>query len=191
MAARKAFGQTRRAGDVAVTLEKLSTGHDQNTSYQRAGNGRSVIEFGTNRADGQNRTVCFLQFQSLTDTNRAWQVTSEEISDATGNKASNTSLGWGSPEEGFFSLEPGLWLSESAWKLRCEIKRARGFDPGETFVFRDIPLGSLGGTNQIRCATNFSGVTVTLDHIIRQGRTQIAPGQARTCLRCNYNSGAD
>jgi hypothetical protein len=95
-------------------------------------------------------------------------VAGEEVSDATGNKAPNTSFGWGSVEEGYFSFEPGLWPSESAWKLRCEIKRARGFDPGDTFVFRDIPLGSLDETNLIRRATNFSGVTVTLDHIIRR-----------------------
>jgi hypothetical protein len=95
-------------------------------------------------------------------------VAGEEVGDATGNKARNTSFGWGSLEESYFSFEPSLWPNESAWKLRCEIKRARGFDPGETFVFRDIPLGSLGATNQIRCATNFGGVTVTLDHIIRR-----------------------
>ena len=57
----------------------------------------------------------------------------------------------GSLEESYFSFEPGLWPSESAWKLRCEIKRAQGFDPGETFVFRGIPFGSLGATNEIRC----------------------------------------
>jgi hypothetical protein len=159
---------TRRAGDVAVTLEQVSTGHDQNTSYHGARNGRSLIEFGTNRSDGQNKTVCFVQFRPLTDTNQTWVVASEEVSDATGNKARNTSFGWGSLEEGFFSFEPGLWPSESAWKLRCEIKRARGFDPGETFVLRDIPLGSLDETNLIRRATNFSGVTVTLDHILRR-----------------------
>ena len=159
---------TRRAGDVAVTLEKVSTGHDQNSSVRADSNGHVIHEFGTNRVDGQNRTVCFIQFQPLTNTNQVWCVAAEEVSDATGNKARNTSFGWGSIEEGYFSFEPGLWPNESAWKLRCEIKRARGFDPGETFVFRDIPFGSLGATNQIRCATNFSGVTVTLDHIIRR-----------------------
>jgi hypothetical protein len=159
---------TRRAGDVAVTLEKLSTGHDQNTAYRSAQDGRSILEFGTNRANGQNTTVCFVQLHPLTNTNQTWVVASEEVADATGNKARNTSLGWGSFEQGYLTFEPSLWPSESAWKLRCEIKRARGFDPGETFVFHGIPLGGLDETNQIHCATNFNGVTVTLDHIIRR-----------------------
>jgi hypothetical protein len=154
--------------DVAVTLEQVSTGHDQNSSVRADSNGRVSHEFGTNRVDGHNSTVCFIQLQPLINSNQVWCVAGEEVSDATGNKARNTSLGWGSFEEGYFSFEPGLWPSESAWKLRCEIKRARGFDPDDTFVFHDIPLGSLGGTNVIRCATNFSGVSVILDHTIRR-----------------------
>lgn len=159
---------TRRVGDVAVTLEQVSTGHDQNSSVRADSNGRVSHEFGTNRVDGQNSTVCFIRLQPLINSNQVWCVAGEEVSDATGNKVPNTSLGWGSLEEGYFSFEPCLWPSETAWKLRCEIKRARGFDPGETFVLRDIPLGSLDETNQIRRATNFSGVTVTLDHILRR-----------------------
>lgn len=159
---------TRRVGDVAATLEKLSTSHDQNSTYRSAQDGRSILEFGTNRVDGQNTTVCFVQLHPLTNTNQTWVVASEEVADATGNKARNTSLGWGSYEQGYFDFEPSLWPSESAWKLRCEIKRVRGFDPGETFVFHGIPLGGLDETNQLRCATNFSGVSVTLDHIIRR-----------------------
>ena len=159
---------TRRAGDVAMTLEKVSTGHDQNSSVRADSNDRVSHEFGTNRVDGQNSTVCFIRLQSLIDSNQVWCVAGEEVSDATGNKARNTSLGWGSFEEGYFSFEPGLWPRESAWKLRCEIKRVRGFDPGDTFVFRDIPFGSLGATNVISCATNFSGVSVILDHTIRR-----------------------
>ena len=159
---------TRRVDDVAVTLEKLSTGHDQNASIGADLSGHAIHEFGTNRVDGQNMTVCFIRLQPLTNSNQVWCVAGEEVSDATGNKAPSTSLGSGSLEESYFSFEPGLWPSESAWKLRCEIKRTRGFDPGETSVFRNIPLGSLGATNQIGCTTNFGGVTVTLDYIIRR-----------------------
>ncbi len=67
-----------------------------------------------------------------------------------------------------FAFDPGLWPSESAWKLRREIKRARRFGPGETFVLRDIPFGRLGVTNQIGCRTNFGGVNVTLDYVVRR-----------------------
>ena len=159
---------TRRAGDMVVTLDKLSTGHNQNTSYKGGEGGSRVIELGTNRLDGHNRTVCAIHLRSLANTNEVWLVANEEVSDATGNKAGNTSIGWGSYEDGYFTFEPGLWLTESAWKLRCEIKRAKGFAPGETFVFRDVPLGRLDVTNRLGWATNFGGTTVTLDHILRR-----------------------
>jgi hypothetical protein len=179
---------TRRVGDVAVTLEKLSTGHDQNTAYHSAQNGRSILEFGTNRVGGQNTTVCFVQLRPLTNTNQTWVVASEEVADATGNKARSTSLGWGSYEQGYFDFEPSLWPSESAWKLRCEIKRARGFDPDETFVFHGIPLGGLDETNQLRCATNFSGVSVTLDHIIRRAPNTNSPWSSANLSQVQFTT---
>ena len=159
---------THRAGDVAVTLEKVSTGHDQNTSIRGDRNNHFTLEFGTNRVDGQNKTIALVRLRSLTDTNQTWLVASAEVSDATGNKARSTSFGFGSLDESYFSFEPGLWPGETAWKVRCEIKRAQGFAPGETFVFHDIPFGSLGATNEIRCRTNFGGVTVTLDRVVRR-----------------------
>jgi hypothetical protein len=55
---------TRRAGDVAVTLEKVSTGHDQNTTYKSSNGGGRVVEFTTNCQDGQNRTVCAIHLHS-------------------------------------------------------------------------------------------------------------------------------
>jgi len=159
---------TRRAGDVAVTLDKLSTGHDQSIGYKSTKGGGRTVEFGTSRLDGQNCTVCAIHLRSLTNTNEVWCVANEEVSDATGNKARNTSLGWGSYEDGYFTFEPGLWLSESAWKLRCEIKRVKGFAPSETFTFWGVPLDRLDVTNRLGWATNFGGVRVTLDHIYRR-----------------------
>jgi hypothetical protein len=159
---------TRQSGDVAVTLDKVSTGHDQNTTYKSSDGGGRVVEFTTNRVDGQNRTVCAIHLHSLTNTNEVWLVANEEVSDATGNKGANTSLGWGSYEDGYFTFEPGLWPNESAWKLRCEIKRAKGFAPGETFVFRDVPLGRRDMTNRIGWTTNVGGVSVTLENICRR-----------------------
>lgn len=159
---------TRTVGDVAATLEKLSTGHDQNRGYASDKGGGKVVEFSTSPKDGRNETVCAIRFRPLKNTNEVWVVANEEVSDATGNKAKNTSLGWGSYEEGYLTFEPGLWPSETAWKLRCEIKRAEGFIPGETFTFRDVPLGRLEETNRIAWTTNFGGVRVTLDHILRR-----------------------
>jgi hypothetical protein len=159
---------TRRAGDVAVTLDKLSTGHDQNITQKSLQDGGRAIEFTTNRVDGQNRTVCAIHLHALAGTNEVWQVASEEVSDATGNRARNTSIGWGSSEDGYFTFAPGLWTNEPAWKLHCEIKRAKGFGPGETFVFRDVPLGRLDETNRLGCTTNFRGATVALVEVVRR-----------------------
>jgi hypothetical protein len=159
---------TRQAGDVAVTMKKLSTGHDNSRGQRDLKGGGRAIGFGTNRLDGQNMTVCAAHLRSLRNTNEAWVVTNEEVSDATGNKARNRSVGWGSHEDGYFTFAPGLWTNEAAWKLRCEIKRAQGFAPSETFVFRDVPLGSLDQTDLLGWRTNFNGVAVTLDHVLRR-----------------------
>jgi hypothetical protein len=162
---------TRRAGDVAVTLDNLSTGHNGNTTYRSVPGGGGAIEFGTNGVNDPNETVCAVHFHPLTNTNEVWVVAGEEVSDATGNRARYTRLGLVRPEDGYFTFEPGLWPKESAWKLRCEIKRAKGFAADETFVFRDVPLGGLGETNRLGWTTNFAGVTVTLDQIIRRTPT--------------------
>ena len=159
---------TKRSRDVEMKVQKLSTGHDEHTTYTAGPHGSQVILFGTNRLDGRNRSVCLCTLRSLINTNEVWYVANEEASDATGNRVKNTSIGWGSHEQGYFTFQPSLWTSEAAWKLNCEIKRAKGFAAGETFTFRNVPLGDLGTTNLIGWETNFNGVTVTLDQLVRR-----------------------
>jgi hypothetical protein len=149
-------------------VEKLSTGHDHNSGYAPAPGGGTLLSFGTNRVDGGNSTVCLIRLHALTHTNEVWRVSGAEVSDATGNRTEATTLGWGNYEEGYFTFAPGLWPSELAWALRCEVTRTEGFAPGEIFTFRDVPLGSLDTTNRVGWMTNLAGVTVTLDHIIRR-----------------------
>ncbi|HWH71827.1 MAG TPA: hypothetical protein VNT26_20865, partial [Candidatus Sulfotelmatobacter sp.] len=159
---------TRQSGDVVVTLEQFSTGHNSHTSHSSLSDGRQLIEFGTNYVNGRNTSVCILHSRSLSDTNQVWQVTSEELSDATGNQIRNTSFGWGGTEQDYITFEPGLWTNELAWKLKCEIKRAKGFVPRELFVLKDVPLGSLESTNQFGWTTNFNGISLTLDGLSRR-----------------------
>lgn len=159
---------TKRIGDVAVTLEKLSTGHDNNSAHHTLKGGGTGISFGTNRTDGQNTTVVMMRMRSLTDTNQVWRVAGEEISDATGNTVRNGSMSYGSYNDGYFTFSPGLWTNEAAWKIRCEIKRAEGFTSAEQFTFHDVPLGELDLTNRVGWTTNFCGVTVTMEHIRRR-----------------------
>jgi hypothetical protein len=158
---------TKHACDVAVTLEKFSTGHDNNISYKSFSGGRRGVEFGTNRVE-RNQNVCFIHAVPLNGTNQAWRVVDAELSDATGNRLHCTGTGWGGESEDYFTFEPGLWLSESAWKLKCEIKRIKGFAPEELLVFKDVPLGRLQATNRVGWTTNLSGVSVTFDYISRR-----------------------
>jgi len=84
------------------------------------------------------------------------------------NFTSDTSMNCGGLGENLLSFEPGLWPSEAAWKLKCELKRFQGFVPGETFTFQGVPLEALSSTNQLKWTTNFGGATVTLSQVARR-----------------------
>jgi hypothetical protein len=159
---------TRRTGDVEMIVRKLSTGHSSHTTHKSIEGGGRVIEFGTNRFDGRNTSVCLCAFRPLRNTNEVWCIANEEVSDATGNCLGNTGIGRGGDDDGYFTFEPGLWPSEAAWRLNCEIKRVQGFAPEEMFRFDDVPLGGLERTNQIGWTTNFNGASVMLHYVVRR-----------------------
>jgi hypothetical protein len=158
---------TKLAGDVEVTLEKLSTGHGDGITHKGLPGGGREITFDTRREGGRNNNVCLIHFRPK-NTNEVWRVASVEVSDATGNRIKSNSTGWGGNDEDYFKFSPGLWPDEAAWKLRCEIKRVEGFKPEEQFTFRNVPLGELNRTNHVGWATNLSGVTVSLEHFYRR-----------------------
>jgi hypothetical protein len=163
----EALPATKRVGDVEATLEQVITGVGNNMSESSLPGGGFAIEFETNREVGQIETACCLHLRPLADTNQAWLVDHVELSDATGNVIRSAGMTWSGDGE-VFGFSPGLWTNEAAWKLRCEIKRTKGFAPGELFTFKNVPLGEMNQTNQIGWATNFNGVSVTLDNIIRR-----------------------
>ncbi len=163
----EALPATKKVGDVEATLIQVTTGIGNNMSYSWLPDGGHFVSFGTNRDDGRNETGCRLQLWSLTDTNQVWRVDHVELSDATGNVIPNTGMSWGG-EDDVFSFNPGLWTNESAWKLRCEIKRTKGFAPAEIFTFKNVPLPEMLQTNHPGCITNLNSVTITLDHFIRR-----------------------
>jgi hypothetical protein len=164
----EALPASKQVGDVVVTLEKISTGHDHSISARGLEDGGMAVEFGTNRLAGRNNTVCFVHFHSLADSNQVWYVAGEEVSDATGNQVPGTSVGRGSYDQNYFTFEPGLWPSEAAWRLKCEVKRAQGFAPAEMFQFKSVPLGRVGTTNSLGWKTNVNGISVTLDSVARR-----------------------
>ena len=163
----EALPASKRVGDVAATLEQFRTGLGNNMGESWLQDGRQVIEFETNREGGQNETACLLRLRPLTDTNQVWQVDHVELSDATGNVLPSSGMSWTGSGE-VFGFSPGLWINEAVWKLRCEIKRTRGFVPDELFTFEKVPLGEMNESNYLGWTTNFNGVTVTLDHLIRR-----------------------
>lgn len=66
---------TKRAGDVEVTLEKLSTGHSNNTSQRGLPGGRQEIEFGTNITPSETFFFRNVPLGSLDVTNTlAWRT---------------------------------------------------------------------------------------------------------------------
>lgn len=164
----EALPATKRVGDIEVTLMKVSAGHVDVTSHKTGPENTRIIEFGTNSSTSRGMCVCLLGARSLSDSNKVWRVAAVRISDATGNSAKTTSMSWGGDDEPYFTFRPGLWPSESAWKLECELKRSKGYGLDELITFRDVPLGPLGATNRVGWTTNFLGVTITLEHVVRK-----------------------
>jgi hypothetical protein len=138
---------TKRTGDLEVTLKSFKTG-----------------------PAGGNNNVVALKFHPLQNTSEIWQAAGVELSDATGNSVSGSGSSSTSWNNGDFELafSPGLWPSESAWKLKLAIKRAEGFRPEEEIVFKNVPLGQLDRTNVVAWTTNVNGVSVTLQNILRR-----------------------
>jgi hypothetical protein len=164
----EALPATKRAGDVEATLDQFSTGHGGNMSYYPLKGGGTGVEFGTNREGGQNESGLVIRLRSLTDPNQEWRVDHVVLNDATGNSMASGNTTWSGGEVGAFGFSPGLWTNEEAWKLRCEIKRTKGFGPEELLTFKNVPLGAPGQTNSIGWSTNLNGVTVTLDYVVRR-----------------------
>lgn len=155
---------TKRAGDLEVTISKLETGHDKWVLMSPSAADGGEVNAGTNRLIRGNYTLVRLKARSLTQTNEAWEVSSAELSDATGNRVTSRDSVY-SADHTAFAFSPSLWPGEPAWKLKLRLKRTQGYHPQEIFVFKDVPLGQLDRTNVIGWSTNFGGVPITLESI--------------------------
>ena len=155
---------TRRAGDLEVTLESFSTGHNNNTTAGPGAGGRTVVEHGLKDEGGENYSAGHVQLRSLSHPNQAWAVAGVTLFDATGNQARNANLSTGDRQSFAFSPSPGP--DEAAWRLRLEVKKTEGFAADELLVFKAVPLGAMGGTNQLSFSTNYGGVSVTLVSVV-------------------------
>jgi hypothetical protein len=158
----------RRTGDVEATLKQFCTGQGQGMNYTTLPDGSQVLEFQKEHWGTANESAFRLGLKSLGDTNQAWRVDHVEVSDATGNKLQSSGTSWGMGGGDIFEFNPGLWADEAAWKLRCEIKRTKGFSSNEIMIFKNVPLPEMSTTNHLGWSSNLNGVTVTFDYIFRQ-----------------------
>jgi hypothetical protein len=156
---------TKKAGDVEVRLDDLTTGHLISSGL------------GLRTAKGGETTMTKLHVSLISPAGspESWVTQGEELSDATGNIISNvfySSLlagdGMPSGKSGFSGyLFRTLWPDEPAWRLKLEIKRAAGFTQEELVTFKNVPLPSLGTSNDIRRTNDISGVQLVLTSFTR------------------------
>jgi hypothetical protein len=159
----------KNTDEVDVTLDNFSTGHGWETTVKHLPGNRTVIRRGP-RQPGESSVSSFaVRFLPRAESDSEWTIAGTELGDATGNLLRSTSFG--STSSGAFrsfTISPSLWPNEEAWKLRLEVKRQRGFAPAEMVSFRAIPLPAVEATNLFSIRTNLSGVSISLDRIIRR-----------------------
>ena len=160
---------TKTIDDVEVALESFGTGLGNSTTVNTVGKNLTTIDHSPPREDDAKMSAFKAKFRPLSGTNQSWTIAGAQLSDATGNVLSSTSLGShtaGNLRE--FTMGPSLWPDEKAWKLRLEIKRERGFASEELMTFKDVPLPTVNGTNTFSMQKTMSKASITLNHIIRR-----------------------
>ena len=140
---------TKTNGNVVVELENFVSGVAG--SKVTGSDGHSSRTFVHRRAGvGEEPQAAFdLNVQCPGNTNEVWEPKGAEFSDATGNKIGT----WGGGAEGHNWFQPTLWPSETAWRLKLELKRDRGFTQDELVAFHGVPVPAIGSMNN-PCLTN-------------------------------------
>jgi hypothetical protein len=172
----------KKAGNVQVRLDDVSTGRFISGKFIRRANGsNSDLDLRTAEGGEVILTEFDVSLISPADSTESWVPQSTELSDATGNFINSVSYstlleGDGlsrskpSAKTGFTEYLPGtLWPDEPAWRLRLEIKRASGFAPEEFVVFKNVPVPPMGSSNDIPRTNDTSGVQLVLT---RFGRSE-------------------
>jgi hypothetical protein len=153
---------TKNAGDLEVTLVRFGTGLSA-SSVIHGDRGMTITSYELRKAGEENHSFCEVAFRQNSSPASAWQLTAATLTDATGNSLPSSSMGWSDNNQITFS--PSLWPDESAWKLRCEVKRTKGFTTNELFTFKSVPLPALNETNGSYLTTNFHGIAVTMTRL--------------------------
>ncbi len=160
---------TRTNGPLVATLNAFTTGHNHHSYTKSTPGGGVTIGWGTNRQDGESRSVLQGHFVTPGAPTERWVIAAASLADATGNTLTNHSLGWTrSGATTAFTLSPSLWPGEHAWRLQLQLKREAGLPPEHLFVLRHLPLPPLHTTNSLDLHTNLHGLTLDLLEFIRR-----------------------
>jgi hypothetical protein len=108
------------------------------TIVKQAGSAEARL---TNPAINADATPCAtfdLALKPPPGSNERWAVTGAELSDATGNLTRRWHMSGesASPKLVF----EALWPDEAAWRLKIELMRTAGQDPGEFVTFKNVPV---------------------------------------------------
>jgi hypothetical protein len=142
----------RRDGEMTFTLTGLTTGLEgPGPTLQRAAPGKPIWS----RASFH-----------ITESDRpsdGWTVAGLTLSDATGNEVQPDAFSQYRHEgRAHFALKGGLCAEEPAWKLRAEFAQTRGFEPGDLWVVRGVPIAKRGRLVDTRVSFTRHGVTARL-----------------------------
>jgi hypothetical protein len=137
---------------LACTLRAIKTGFGISSSSSYLAGGTNRVTHSRADEDAKNRTGLALSFRDTLAPSNAWELTAVRVSDATGNVATNSSLGSNSTgdSETRYTFGPGLWPGET-WELGLTAARKPGsaFAPGELLTFSNVPLPALNQTNPL------------------------------------------
>lgn len=99
-----------------------------------------------------------------------WTVAGLTLSDATGNMVEpDASSQYQHEGQAHFALQGGLCIEEPAWKMRVEFARQKGFQPGELWTVRDVPITRRGTPADPSARFTRHGVTLRLLGITAAG----------------------
>jgi hypothetical protein len=156
---------------LVCTLSALKTGFGISSSTVFVGEGTARVTHSRAEDDAKNRTDFAVSFLESTNPSNFWEITAIRVSDATGNAATNSSLGsnsYGGPEA-HYTFGPGLWPGET-WELDLTAARKAGstFAPSELVVFSNVPLPVVGATGDLAQVAGSGPTSVRLESILRR-----------------------
>jgi len=179
----EALPVTKTTGDVEATLLHVFANAAGSSSALQLTDRSWLLDILPASPEMAPVNLCHLVLRSVTDSNICWQVASVGVQDATGNQIDCGNLMWGGLGRDWCSFSPGLWTNESAWRLGFGIKRTSGFRPNELLTFERVPLGQLNQSNQLDWNTNFHGVSIQLNSLLRR-----APALENLLSRSNLST---